>query len=126
VPLLALVVDDHPASVELARYLLEAGGLDVVCAQDGGEALALAAAHHPDVIVLDLDLPVLDGCRVRDRLAAAPTLAAVPVVAMSAYEIDEFCPDHGRSDFAGYVGKPVDAATFADQVCATIAEPGQG
>ena len=75
--------------------------------------------------MLDLDLPVVDGCQVRDRLAADPALSKIPVVAVSVYEIDEFCPEHGPRDFAGYVRKPVEPSTFADQVRVAIAQSGR-
>lgn len=123
--LLALVAEDHPASADLARYLLEFDGFEVVCAADGSEALSLAAARPPDVIVLDLDLPAVDGCQVRDRLAADLTLSKIPVVAVSVYEISEFCPDHKARDFAGYVRKPVEPSTFADQVRVAIVQSGR-
>jgi CheY-like chemotaxis protein len=125
-PLLALIADNDPPSAELARYLLEADGLDVVCAADGEAALSLAAALRPAVIVVDLDLSVLDGCAVRDRLEADPTLAAIPVIAMSVYEISEFSPDHRPEQFAGYIRKPIDPTAFADQVRAAIARPEPG
>jgi CheY-like chemotaxis protein len=114
--LLALVADDHPPSVELACYLLESAGFEVVAAENGADAIALARARRPNVILLDLDLPVLNGCQVRDRLAADPALAAIPLVVMSVYEISEICPDRGPSDFAGYIRKPVEPVTFAEQV----------
>jgi two-component system, cell cycle response regulator DivK len=116
----ALIADDHPASLDLARYLLEVGGFEVTCAKDGEEALSIAAARRPDVVVLDLALASIDGCEVRDRLAADPGLADVPVVAMSVYEIGDFCPGRTAADFAGYVGKPVEPATFADLVRAAL------
>ncbi len=117
---LALVADAHPASLELARYLLELGGFEVLCAKDGREAMSLAVARHPDVVVLELDLAVIDGCEVRDRLAADPTLAGIPVVAMTVYEISDYCPRHTRADFTAYVRKPLEPATFADQVHAAL------
>jgi CheY-like chemotaxis protein len=120
----ALVAEDHLASAELARYLLEFDGFEVVCAADGLEALALATASQPDVVVVDLDLPIVDGCQVRDRLAADPALSKIPVVAVSVYEIGEFCPDHGPGDFAGYVRKPVEPSVFADQIRLAITHSG--
>jgi CheY-like chemotaxis protein len=120
---LALVADDHAPSLELARYLLENDGFEVAGAEDGAEALALAEARRPDVIVLDLELPVLDGCEVRDRLAADPALSRIPVVVMSVLEIEEACPGVGRADFASYIPKPVEPATFAESVRAVIARP---
>jgi CheY-like chemotaxis protein len=122
-PLLALVADDDAPSVALARYLLELDGFEVISAADGDEALSLAGARRPDVILLDLDLPVIDGCHVRDRLAADPALSTIPLLVVSVYRISEFCPDHDENDFAGYVRKPLDPAVLTDQVRAAIARP---
>jgi two-component system cell cycle response regulator DivK len=121
--LLALVADDHPPSVALVRYLLERAAFAVVGAQDGAEALSLAAMRRPDVIVLDLDLPVLDGCQLADRLAADPALCRIPVLVVSVYEINEFCPSHGAADFAGYTRKPLEPTTFAGEVRAVASRP---
>ena len=119
-PLLALVADDHLPSLELARYLLEFAGFEVVCAKDGEDALALVATRPPNVIVVDLDLPGVNGCQVRDRLAADPLWSQIPIVVVSSHEISDFSPDHGPGDFADYLRKPVEPATFADQVRAAI------
>jgi CheY-like chemotaxis protein len=122
--LLALVADDDPPSVELACYLLESAGFDVVAAENGADALALARARRPDVIVLDLELPLLDGYEVRDRLAADHALAAIPLIVMSVYEIGDTRPDRHPSDFGGYIRKPVEPVTFAEQVREAITRPG--
>ena len=122
--LLALVADRDPPSVELVRYLLERDGFEVVSAADGAEALSLAAARRPDVIVLDLDLSVVNGCQVRDRLAADAELSAIPVVVVSMYEIADFYPERVAADFAGYVRKPLDPAVLARQIRAAIGQPG--
>lgn len=117
---LAVIADDHPASLELARYLLAHAGFDVECVRDGVEALSVIAALRPDVVVLDLDIPSIDGCELRDRLTAEPKLAEIPLVVVSVHEISVFCPDHVRADFAEYVRKPLDPETFASIVLATI------
>lgn len=113
---IALVVDDHPASLEVARYLLSHEGFAVESATDGATALSLVRTHSPDVVVLDLDIPVIDGCELRDRMATDPLLASIPIVVVSVHEISEFCPDHVRDDFAGYIRKPLDPETFAQTV----------
>jgi CheY-like chemotaxis protein len=120
---LALIADDHPPSVALARYLLERAGFEVVGAPDGAEALSLAAARRPNVIVLDLDLPVLNGCQVADRLAADTDLSRIPVLVVSVYEISDFCPNHSSADFAGYVRKPLEPTTFVAEVRAVASRP---
>jgi CheY-like chemotaxis protein len=121
--LLALVADDHPPSVALVRYLLELAEFEVIDAGDGAEAVSLAATRQPDVIILDLDLPVLDGCQFADRLAADPALCRIPLLVVSVWEISEFCPDHGAGDFAGYVRKPLEPTTFAAEVHAVTSRP---
>jgi two-component system, cell cycle response regulator DivK len=121
--LLALVADDHPPSVALVRYLLELAEFEVIGAQDGGEALSLAVTHRPDAIVLDLDLPVLDGCQFADRLAADPALGRIPILVVSVYEISDFCPSHSAADFAGYIRKPLEPTTFAAKVHAVASRP---
>jgi two-component system, cell cycle response regulator DivK len=123
---LALITDDHPPSVALVRYLLELAEFEVIGARDGAEALALAAARRPDVIVLDLDIPVLDGCEVADRLALDPDLRRIPILVVSVYEISDFSASHGAADFAGYVRKPLEPTTFAAEVHAVISRPWQG
>lgn len=121
--LLALVVDDHLPSVALVRYLLEMAGFEVTDAQNGAAALSLAAIRPPDVIVLDLDLPVMDGCEFADRLAADAVLCRIPILVVSVYEISEFCPSRGAADFAGYARKPVDPTTFVTEVHAVTSRP---
>jgi two-component system, cell cycle response regulator DivK len=120
---LALIADDHPPSVALVRYLLELADFEVIAAEDGGQALSLIAARRPDVIVLDLDLPVLDGCQVADRLACDAALCRIPVLVVSVYEINHFCPGHGAADFAGYVRKPLEPTTFAAEVHVVTSRP---
>ena len=79
-----LVVDDDPAIVELVQTALEDEGYEVYAAVNG-EALQLAAEQHPDVILLDIMMPIMDGVEVSRRLRADPRTAAIPIIAMSAH-----------------------------------------
>ena len=80
---LVLIVDDSERNLKLARDVLRAAGLRTLEATTGGEAIALAAEHLPDVILLDLRLPDMDGTDARERLVHART-ARIPIVALSA------------------------------------------
>lgn len=104
-----LVVDDEPRAQNLLRNLLEVAGYRVICAANGPEALA-AARHLPDVVLLDLMMPGMDGYEVCRRLRADPALAAMPVIMLTA--LDDRASrlkglEAGADDF---LSKPFDSA----------------
>lgn len=80
-----LVVDDEPDIVELVAFNLRAEGFEVFSAGSGPEALNQARAHLPDLIVLDLMLPDLDGVAVREILRRLPSTAPIPVIMLTAW-----------------------------------------
>ena len=103
-----LVVDDSGDIRELLRVMLEARGLRVVEAADGQEAVAMAPRVRPDLILMDLSMPVMDGFEATRQLKARPESRATPVVAVSA-----FCDARKRREAleagcAECVSKPVD------------------
>ncbi|HSV45174.1 MAG TPA: response regulator [Ramlibacter sp.] len=111
-----LLIEDNPASMELGRYLLEAHGFECIAAFDGLTGLRQAAASRPDLVLCDLQLPDVDGFEVLRRLRGDATLAAVPVVAITAFAM---VGDRDRvlaAGFDGYLAKPVDPQRFAAQV----------
>ena len=83
-----LVVDDEPDLLELVRYNLTKAGYDVTCVLSGEEALARVRAHTPDLIVLDVLLPGLDGLEVCKALRRNPTTAGIPIVMLTARSED--------------------------------------
>jgi len=84
-----LVVDDVPANVRLLEAVLATQGYEVVSAADGGEALEAVATQQPDLVLLDVLLPVLDGYQVCRRLRAEPVTAVLPVVMVTSSEGQE-------------------------------------
>ncbi len=103
-----LVVDDAPDIRELLRLMLEMRGCRVVEASDGRQAVELAPRVNPNLILMDLSMPVLDGYEATRQLKARPELSGIPVIAVSAY-----CDVHNRQKAfdAGCVecvSKPVD------------------
>jgi len=86
--LILLVEDDFLNREMISRYLL-IQGFDVITAVDGAQAVALAQAHIPDLILMDMGLPILSGWQATERIKAAPATGAVPVVALTAYAMAE-------------------------------------
>ncbi|MFG6458520.1 response regulator [Roseateles sp. BYS96W] len=116
-----LLVEDNEVNAYLARFVLEQAGFDVEWVTDGLQALAAAARQRPDIILMDLRMPVLDGYEATRRLKADPALRDVPVLALSAQARPE---DKARSRAAGcadHLDKPIDVARLADQVRAWLA-----
>jgi CheY-like chemotaxis protein len=83
-----LVVDDVADIRELLSYTLESEGYAVLQAGDGSEALALAASHEPAVIVMDVNMPVMDGVEATRRLKGKGALKHIPVIAYTAFATD--------------------------------------
>jgi len=101
-----LVVDDELGIVEIVRVNLEAEGFEVASAVDGAGALRLAREFHPDLVILDVMLPDLDGWKVLAELEATPSLAGIPVVMLTARAADEDIL-HGLEEGAvDYITKP--------------------
>jgi two-component system cell cycle response regulator DivK len=113
---LVLIVDDSDKNRKLARDVLRAGGLRTIEAADGHEALALAAESLPDVILLDLRLPDLDGVEVARALRDGVRTRLIPVVALSAMRDDGDQDALSAAGFAGRLEKPIDVRAFPEQV----------
>ena len=111
-----LVVDDNASNRKLARDVLEAAGLGTLEAATGAEAIALAAEHGPDVILLDLRLPDMHGAEVVRSLRDGERTAGIPVVAMSAMSLREHGDWLEAAGFSGYLDKPILVRTFPDEV----------
>ena len=114
-PPLVLIVDDNDKNRKLARDVLRAGGLRTIEAADGARGLALAAESLPDVILLDLRLPDMDGGEVARALRDGVRTGLIPVVALSALRYDG---EHdclvGRWATRGWLEKPIDVRAFPE------------
>lgn len=115
-----VLIEDNEQNRYLVTYLLQTRGWEVLHAYDGPGGLALAASSDPALILLDVQLPGMDGYAVARALRADPTLDAVPVVAVTSYAMAgdrERCLEAGCN---GYLEKPIDPQTFAEQVEAFV------
>lgn len=111
-----LVVEDHPASLDLMLYLLRARGHDVVGVTNGEAAMEAAVESRPDVIVCDVMLPDFDGPVLLGRLRARPDLRAVPVIAVTALAMDSDRERALGAGFDAYIAKPIVPETFGEQI----------
>lgn len=116
-----LVVDDDPAIQALLMTLLEAEGHDTLLAGDGQTAVKTARTFRPDLVLMDMWLPVLDGAAATRHLKRDPTTRSIPVIAMSASE--ELVPDPERLPADGVLPKPFDLAQVLTLIDDGAAEP---
>jgi len=124
VPKRILIVDDEDDIREVGQMTLEMmAGWEVRTASSGEEALAMAAAHPPDAILLDVMMPVMDGPATLARLRAEPATAGVPVVFLTAKAQAADQRRLAEMGAAGVLAKPFDPMTLADQVSRTLGWP---
>lgn len=115
-----LVVEDSANSMYLMTYLIQAHSYTVIPASSGEQALELARESYPDLVVMDLQLPGLDGYHALAALRSDPALRAVPVVAVTSFAL---VGDRDRildAGFDHYMAKPIDPVTFVDEIDAYL------
>jgi two-component system, cell cycle response regulator DivK len=113
---LVLIVDDNEKNRKLAAAVLSAAGFETLEAATGAEGVALATDRLPDVILMDLRLPDMDGVDATRKLAAHDRTALIPVVAMSASPLEGSEDWLEEAGFAGWLEKPIHVSTFPEQV----------
>lgn len=111
-----LIADDNPVSRELIREILEYDQYEVIEAGDGGEALEKVRAHRPDLALLDIQMPVMDGNTVIQKIRADPALAQLPVAALTAYAMQGDRERALAAGFNSYITKPIEIPDFRAQV----------
>ena len=115
-PVRVLVVDDNPLNLELASAMLHMAGIQTLSATDADAGLALARREQPDIVLMDVQMPRVDGIEATRRLKADPATAAIPVIAFTAFAM---AGDEARFLAAGcdgFISKPIELASFAAQV----------
>jgi len=111
-----LVAEDNLPNRELIREILESSGHEVIEAEDGQQALERLKDIQPDLILLDIQMPVLDGYAVVRHLRQIPRFAAIKVVALTAYAMQGDRDRVLESGFDGYLTKPVDIAKLSEEI----------
>jgi len=111
-----LVIEDNEQNLYLIRYILEECNYEVFSAMDGKEGIKLAASLRPDLILLDIQLPIMDGYAVARYLRQNPDLSKTPIVAVTSYAMPGDREKTIEAGCTGYIEKPIDPDTFEVQV----------
>jgi two-component system, cell cycle response regulator DivK len=111
-----LVAEDNAVNRELLRELLESRGYNVMEACDGQEALQMLEQTHPDILLLDIGMPVLDGFAVIRQIRKNPSYATLPVLAVTAYAMRGDRENVLNSGFDGYLSKPINARDLGNEL----------
>ena len=101
-----LIVEDNELNMKLFHDLLDAQGYETLQTREGLQALALAREHHPDLILMDIQLPVMDGYEVTRRIKADPALWHIPIIAVTSYAFSGDEEKTRQAGCDGYVAKP--------------------
>ncbi|WP_298003735.1 MULTISPECIES: response regulator [Anaerolinea] len=111
-----LVIEDNPDNLELVRFLLEQAGFQVISAVDGLEGLEKARTQRPDLILLDMSLPELDGWHLAKQLKDAEQTASIPIIALTAHTLPGDRRRALEAGCDGFISKPLNVARFASQI----------
>src|SRR5262245_17945046 len=103
-----LLVEDNEVNRYLVRFVLEKGGFRVVTAENGREAIELARRERPDLILMDIQMPVMDGYAATTQLKSDAELQSIPVVALTAYAMPHEREQAVAAGCAGHIEKPID------------------
>jgi CheY-like chemotaxis protein len=119
-----LVVDDNELNLKLARHVLEAGGFTVDEAGNAEQAEQRLLVSSPDIILLDVGLPGMDGLSLTRKLKAQQQWKGIPVIAWSAFAMqgNDLLAQAAGCD--GYLTKPIDTRSFAQRVASFLVAPG--
>ena len=121
-----LVVEDNERNLKLLRDVLEYEGYDVRVARTGEDAVTVAIKEPPDLVLMDLQLPGIDGMEALRRLRESPRTVDIPVVAVTAQAMKQDRERALQAGFNGYVEKPISVRAFPDQVRRFLPDEGGG
>jgi two-component system cell cycle response regulator DivK len=111
-----LIADDDKKSIKLLRDVLQASGYFVAVARDGRETVALAQARKPDLILMDIRMPVMDGIAAMKKLRANPNTDRIPIIAITAHAMRGDKERFIQQGFDDFLAKPVDIHVLLDRV----------
>lgn len=117
-----LIVDDNATNLKLVAYLMKANGYTVETALDAEAAIEAIRHSHPDVILMDIQLPGIDGLELTRRLKADPATRDIVIVAVTAYAMKG---DQAKAQAAGcddYITKPIDTRTLPETIARHLAK----
>ena len=116
-----LIVEDNDKNMKLARDILQFHGFTTVEATTGEDGVALTREKRPTIVLMDIQLPGIDGVTALERIRQEPSTARIPVVAMTASVMKEDRERFDKAGFDGFITKPIDVRAFPAQVRDAIA-----
>lgn len=111
-----LIVEDNAVNMRLVRMTLRHDGLEFIEASNGEDALSMTATHRPDIVILDIQIPKLDGFEVAKRLKSDDALKHIPLIGLTAHAMKGDEEKVIESGCDAYVSKPLDTASFRKMV----------
>lgn len=111
-----LYIEDNDQNFYLVNFILTARGYEVIRARDGREGIDLAVATNPALILLDIQLPVMDGYATARALRLQPGLAATPIIALTSYAMPGDREKAFAAGCSGYIEKPINPKLFSGQI----------
>jgi len=119
-----LVVEDSPSNIALAQVVLQHAGHEVLIAEDGPSGLQSAREHRPDLILMDVQLPGMDGMSVTRELKADPATATIPVLALTAFAMKGDAEKIRAAGCDAYLAKPFQFPELLATIDRLLARPG--
>jgi two-component system cell cycle response regulator DivK len=119
-----LIIEDNFDNLFIYKTVLQHKGYTVLTADDGAEGLAVARAQHPDLILMDVSIPEIDGWQATSQLKADPETADIPVIILTAHALAADRERAGDSGADGYIPKPADPMSVVAAIDRTLSEPG--
>ncbi len=111
-----LVIEDNEQNLYLTTFIMVKNGYQVIQARNGVEGIKKASQEKPDLIILDIQLPLLDGYEVVRRLKKNPETSNIPIIAVTSYAMTGDREKILDSGCSGYIEKPINPDTFLEQV----------
>ena len=121
-----LIVEDNEKNMKLVRDVLRVKGYDTLEAGTAEEGIRLALEHRPDLVLMDIHLPGMNGIEARGVLRAEPVTSKIPVIAVTASVMQQDRKQITEAGFDAYVGKPIALAEFLDAVNVQLARKPAG
>lgn len=111
-----LVVEDNDMNMQLVEYLLEEGGYEILKATSGEEALEVTSRTVPDLILMDIHLPGMDGLTVVREMKGSDRTQGIPILALTAHAMRGDRDRFLEAGCDGYISKPIDVKTFIESI----------
>ena len=111
-----LVIEDNEQNMYLVKFILEKYGYQIIQARSGDEGIQQAQQHKPDLVLLDIQLPVMDGYAVARELRKMQVMAEIPIVAVTSYAMPGDRENALKAGCSGYIEKPINPETFITEV----------